>query len=107
EGPSADALIDVESNDFFTEYYMIVGRDGFDEALLDGVIETLRAYPDSLLILSQEDFLNNWLFGRYEPYSRADPRVYEHPGLSYIAENSGPNWPWPSTEPEPSLGGEV
>jgi hypothetical protein len=107
EGPSADALMNVEDHPFISEYYLIVGREDFDEGLLDWVIEALRESPDSLLILSQEDFLNDWLFGRYEPYTRLDMRIDEHPGLRYVAEHSGPNWPWPSTEPEPSPPGEL
>ena len=93
--------------DFISEFYMVVGREGFDTGLLDWALEQLAAEPGSLIVLSQEDFLNDWLFGRYQPYTRNDPRVWEHPALKYLAEHSGPRWPWPSTEPEPSLGGEV
>ena len=94
-------------DEFFSDYYLIVGREAFDTGLLDWALEQLANEPGTLLIFSQEDFLNDWLFGRYEHYTRNDPRVWNHPALKYLAEHSGPRWPWPSTEPEPSLGSEV
>lgn len=94
-------------DEFFSDYYLIVGREAFDTGLLDWALEQLADEPGTLLIFSQEDFLNDWLFGHYEHYTRNDPRVWNHPALRYLAEHSGPRWPWPSIEPEPSLGGEV
>ena len=93
--------------DFVPEFYMVVGREEFDTDVLDWALEQLAAEPGTLLIFSQEDFLDHWLFGNYEPYTRNDPRVWSHPALTYLAEHSGPRWPWPSTEPQPSFGGEV
>lgn len=102
-----ETLGDLDSYGDVSYYYLIVGREDFNESFLDWALEELEADPGYIVFLSQEDFLNNWLFGRYEPYTRLDMRIYEHPGLRYVAEHSGPNWPWPSTEPDPSSGGEL
>ena len=87
--------------------YVVVGRGNLDTEFLDWVLEELRQSPGSIRVLSQEDFVDYWLFNRYILYSRDDPRVWEHAALKYLAEHSGPDWPWPSTEPEPSIGTEI
>lgn len=107
EDQAVELLSELPNFEDLPYHYLIVGRNNFEEGLLDWALEQLVAEPDSLLIFSQEDFLIDWMFGRYEHYTRDDPRVWDHPGLAYLAENSGPRWPWPSTTPEPSLGSEV
>jgi hypothetical protein len=93
--------------DAFGFLIVVVGRVDFATGFLDWVLDQLATRPGSIRVLSQEDFLNYWLFGEYERYTREDPRVWDHPALTYLAENSGPRWPWPSTDTVPSLGGDL
>ena len=103
-----DDITDLEDElEEYGFFYIVVGRSDWDTEFLDWVLEQLGHSPGSIQVLSQEDFVDYWLFNRYTPYSRDDPRVWEHPALKYLAEHSGPRWPWPSTEPEPSVGTEV
>lgn len=74
---------------------VVLGRENFDTAVLDEWAVSDTALPFDFC--SQEAFLNLWLFGVKPDYYPGDPRIDEHPGLSYVAERSI-EWPWPSTE---------
>ena len=103
-----DDITDLEDElEEYGFFYIVVGRSNWDTEFLDWVLEQLGQSPGSIQVLSQEDFVDYWLFNRYTPYSRDDPRVWEHPALRYLAEHSGHRWPWPSTESGLSFGTEV
>lgn len=73
---------------------LVLGRENFDTSILD--MATSPGDPTSYDFCSQEAFLNLWLFGVRPDYYPGDPRIADHPGLSYVAERSI-DWPWPST----------
>lgn len=79
--------------------FAIVGREGFDEEALRGLLRDYREEGiEYFLFFSQEDFLNYWLFGIKPNYVPGDVRIENHPGLKFLASASDQTWPWPSTE---------
>lgn len=71
---------------------VVVGRDDFGEDYLIESIEVGLRHGFTCRYMSQEAFWDFWLWGDYEPYYQGDPRVAEHPGLSFLA-SVGFKWP--------------
>lgn len=101
---------DIATNEILNEFeafIVVVGREDFDTEELD---EWLYYYaeedpmPNFCEFMSQEDFLNRWLFGLQAPYYDGDPRINQHPGLAYLAHHEEYMWPWPSTTVKPGSG---
>ncbi|MCI0397382.1 MAG: hypothetical protein L0322_20940 [Chloroflexi bacterium] len=86
--------------------YVIIGREDFDKELLQEALEVSYSteYDFVAEFYSQEDFLNFWLFGVETNYYPGDPRIADHPGLSYLASLGDYPWPWPATEAKPGSG---
>lgn len=86
-------------NDFINSLSMIiVGRENFDPYFLKYVLPFACRNP-YLIVISQEDFINHITdydtcgdFDDWIPYQRYDPRIQDHPGLSYLA-SIGFEWP--------------
>lgn len=83
----------------FQSYYVVVGREAFDENFLESLLdENDMEQEERYIFLSQEAFLNYWLFGIETRYVPGDPRIDEHPGLRFLSSVGMEIWPWPSTE---------
>lgn len=81
---------------------VVLGREGFYPEVIDQLVS-----PEAVIeveFCSQEDFLNFWLFGKFDPYDEGDLRIEEHPGLKYLASIGDYTWPWPDTEVIPGDG---
>lgn len=71
---------------------IVIGRDDFG---LDYLIESINVglrHGFTCRYMSQEAFWDLWLWDEHQPYYKGDPRVEEHPGLSYLA-SVGFEWP--------------
>lgn len=71
---------------------VVVGREDFVEEYLVESINVGLRHGLTCRYMSQEAFWDLWLWDEYEPYYKGDPRIEEHPGLSFLA-SIGFKWP--------------
>lgn len=85
-----------------TNQLIIVGREAFDKSYLRRSIEFGLEHGFVCRYLAQEDFWHYWMGGEETTYHAGDPRIANHPGLSFIASVG---FKWPSIEAVQGLGG--
>src|SRR6266404_3984194 len=71
---------------------IVIGRDDFSEEYLLESINVCQRRRFTFNYMSQEVFWDLWLWDEQQPYYEGDPRIDEHPGLSFLA-SVGFNWP--------------
>lgn len=71
---------------------VVVGRDDFDADYLIESINVGLRHGFTCRYMAQEAFWDLWLWEEYQSYYKGDPRIGEHPGLSFLA-SVGFEWP--------------
>lgn len=84
------------------EQIIVIGRKAYDEDYLKMSIQfgLMRDFP--CVYLSQEAFRDFINYDKYPAYYRGDPRIQDHPGLSFL---SSLGFKWPSIDAIPGDGG--
>ncbi len=71
---------------------IVVGRIGFDEEYLKQAIELIIAHGVVIHFISQEVFLDFLETGILQHHYPGDPRISDHPGLTFLS-SIGFKWP--------------
>lgn len=91
----------VDRNSWYKQQIVVIGRENFDKGYLNRAINITRANDLKFTFISQEALINYFATGELTKYHPDDPRIAEHPGLSYLASIG---FKWPSTYAVPGIG---